>query len=35
MPFERSKNISTIGNPVVDALLNQYLHTAEENGIAE
>lgn len=31
--FERSKNISTIGNPVVDALLNQYLHTAEENGI--
>ena len=31
--FERSKNISTIGNPVVDALLNQCLHTAEENGI--
>ena len=31
--FECSKNISTIGNPVVDALLNQYLHTAEENGI--
>lgn len=31
--FERSKNISTIGNPVVDALLNQYLHTAEENSI--
>ena len=31
--FERSKNISTIGNPVVDSLLNQYLHTAEENGI--
>ena len=23
--FERSKNISTLGNPVVDALLNQYL----------
>ena len=33
--FERSKNISTIGNPVVDALLNQYLHTAEENGITK
>lgn len=31
--FERSKNISTLGNPVVDALLNQYLHTAKENSI--
>lgn len=31
--FERSKNISAVGNPVVDALLNQYLHNAEENHI--
>lgn len=31
--FERSKNISAIGNPVVDALLNQYLHIAKENNI--
>ena len=31
--FERSTNISAVGNPVVDALLNYYLRIAERNNI--
>ena len=31
--FERSTNISAVGNPVVDALLNYYLRIAERNYI--
>lgn len=31
--FDSSKNISAVGNPVVDALLNHYLHIAKENNI--
>lgn len=31
--YERVKDISAVGNPVVDALLNQYLHSAKENQI--
>lgn len=31
--FDRVKDISAFGNPIVDALLNQYLRTAEENKI--
>lgn len=31
--YERVKDISTVGNPVVDALLNQYLRSAKENQI--
>lgn len=29
--YERVKDISAVGNPVVDALLNQYLRSAKEN----
>ena len=28
--YERVKDISAVGNPVVDALLNQYLRSAKE-----
>lgn len=31
--YERVKDISAVGNPVVDALLNQYLRSAKENQI--
>ena len=31
--FERSTNVSAVGNPVVDALLNYYLRIAEKNNI--
>lgn len=31
--YERVKYISAVGNPVVDALLNQYLRSAKENQI--
>ena len=31
--YERVKDISAVGNPVVDALLNQYLRAAKENQI--
>lgn len=31
--YERVKGISAVGNPVVDALLNQYLRSAKENQI--
>lgn len=31
--YERVKDISAVGNPVVDALLNQYLRSANENQI--
>lgn len=31
--FDRVNDISAFGNPIVDALLNQYLRTAEENKI--
>lgn len=31
--YERVKDISAVGNPVVDALLNQYLRSAKENHI--
>lgn len=31
--YERVKDISVVGNPVVDALLNQYLRSAKENQI--
>lgn len=31
--YERVKDISAVGNPVVDALLNQYLRSAKENRI--
>lgn len=31
--YERVKDISAVGNPVIDALLNQYLRSAKENQI--
>lgn len=31
--YERVKDVSAVGNPVVDALLNQYLRSAKENQI--
>ena len=31
--YERVKDLSAVGNPVVDALLNQYLRSAKENQI--
>lgn len=31
--YERVKDISAVGNPVLDALLNQYLRSAKENQI--
>lgn len=31
--YERVKDISAVGNPVVDSLLNQYLRSAKENQI--
>lgn len=31
--YERVKDIAAVGNPVVDALLNQYLRSAKENQI--
>lgn len=31
--YERVRDISAVGNPVVDALLNQYLRSAKENQI--
>ena len=31
--YERVKDISAVGNPVVDAVLNQYLRSAKENQI--
>ena len=31
--YERVKDISAVGNPVVDALLNQYLRSAKDNQI--
>lgn len=31
--YERVKDISAVGNPVVDALLNQYLRSAKENQV--
>lgn len=33
--FERSTNISAVGNPVVDALLNYYLRIAERNNMED